>query len=328
MRLPPRKNPGDPVLAKDWNLLLEAIARRSPQPGEGLQLISSSGGFAYSLPPGLIVPRQVLPPFAAIGIHRAGTAWDVIIKEGWVIERKPKARAENEEEVVKFHMPEYEGTPLDNIPRPRIGMSFGDFLYCKFKTDMQGELTETPEMIVDDEEKYGTHYQPLDPEESGVEGDYWVKILQLINDGGVPKAKVYQQSDIEHWAVLWTGINLGGGARVYKKHEDPINVFMFRSLVGHDPEEKTLAELLGDGSNLFEFIELEVDTEVVEQAGEILIKGKVKVPVPAGVREYFKWKNKSVTNELDTVRHLVESPGFIHDSCDCETETPAPPPPP
>ena len=327
MRLPLKKKPGDPVLAKDWNLLLEALAARSPRPGSGLELISSTGGFAYSLPPSLEVPRPTHPPFSVIGIHRAGTAWRVLIKEGWVIERKPKAKAADEEPAVLFHMPEFEEIALDNIPRPSITMSFEDILYCKFETDTQGELTDTPEIIVSAEEKYGTHYQPEDPEESGVEGEYWVKLFKLISDGGTPKAKVYQQSDIEHWAQLWTGMNLGSGARPYKKHEDPINVFMFRSIVGHEPDEKTLAELLGDGSDLFEFIELEVDTEVVEQATEILIKGKVKVPVPAGVREYFKWKNKSVTNELNTVRRLVESQGFIHDSCDCETPTPSPPPP-
>ena len=247
MRLPPRKNPGDPVLAKDWNLLLEAIARRSPQPGEGLQLVSSSGGFAYSLPPGLIVPRQSLPPFAVIGIHRApaggGKQWDVIIKEGWVIERKPRARAENEEEAVLFHMPQYAGISLDSVPRPKIGMDFGDILYCKFETDMQGEVTGIAEMVVPEEEQYGTHYQPLDPEESGVTGEYYVKILQLENDNGYPKVRLYQQSDIEHWAVLWTGTNLGGGARVYKKHDEDINVFMFRSIIGHDPDEKTLSGL-------------------------------------------------------------------------------------
>ena len=48
MRLPQKKKPGDPVLASDWNLLLEAIAARTPRPGAGLELTSSSGGFAYS----------------------------------------------------------------------------------------------------------------------------------------------------------------------------------------------------------------------------------------------------------------------------------------
>ena len=325
MRLPLKKKPGDPVLAKDWNLLLDALAARSPKPGSGLELISSSGGFAYSLPPSLEVPRQALPPFSVIGIHKAGTNWEVLIKEGWVIERKP--RANGEDPAVLFHMPEYNEEALNNIPRPRISMSFGDYLYCKFPTDVQGEVSDTPEIIVSSDDEEGVHYRPEDPEESGVDGDYYVKLFKLENDGGFPRIKVYQQSDIEHWGQLWTGENLGSGARVYKKHEDYENVFKFRTIIGDEPVEKSLSELLGDGSDLFEFIELDLITKVLEVGDEIKVKGTVKVPVPAGGREYFTWTNQSVTNELNTVRRLVESPSFDHDSCDCESETSAPPPP-
>ena len=51
MRLPNKKKPGDPVLATDWNMLLDAIAARTPRHGPGLRLIASSGGFAYSMTP-------------------------------------------------------------------------------------------------------------------------------------------------------------------------------------------------------------------------------------------------------------------------------------
>jgi hypothetical protein len=173
-------------------------------------------------------------------------------------------------------------------------------------------------MIVSSSDEYGVHYKPEDPEESGVEGVYYVKILKLESDGGTPRVKVYQQSDIEHWGQLWTGRNLGSGSRVYKKHEDLENVFKFRTIIGDEPEEKTLSELLGDGADLFEFIEVDLITEVLEAGDEIKVRGKVKVPVPAGGRQYFTWTNQSVTNELNTVRRLVESPGFNHDSCDCE----------
>ena len=93
-RLPPKKKPRDPVLASDWNMLIDAISARTPMPGAGLDLRASSGGFAYSSPAGLLAERQSLPPFAVIGIHKAaagGKPWSVIIKEGWVIERKPRA---------------------------------------------------------------------------------------------------------------------------------------------------------------------------------------------------------------------------------------------
>lgn len=325
MKLPLKKKPGDPVLARDWNLLLDALAARSPRQGSGLELISSSGGFAYSLPPGAAVPRQALPPFAVIGIHKAGNQWEVYIKEGWVIERKPKSYGS--EPAVKFWMPKVGETTLDTVPRPKLTMNFEDYLYCKYETNVEGELSGDPEMIVSSDELNGVHYKPVDPEESGIEGTYYVKILKLESDDGTPRVKVYQQSDIEHWAQLWTGENLGSGARVYKKHEDLENVFKFRTIIGDEPTPKSLSELLGDGSSLFEFIELDLITEVVEEGDEIKVKGTVKVPVPAGARDYFYWMNDSVTHELTVVRRLVESPGFMHDSCDCPSETSAPPPP-
>jgi len=234
-RLPQKKKRGDPILAEDWNTLLDAIAARTPRPGTGLELIASSGGFAYSQPSNLIIPRQSLPPFAVIGIEKPaegeGDTYQVIIKEGWVIERKPKTE---DHPAVKFHMPKSgsgeDGVTLDTIPRPKIEMKIGDTLWCKVKTDMMGEITEDPEVVATSDD--GVHYAPVDPEGSGIEGEYFVKLLKLEDDEGTPKVKVYQQSDIEHWAQLWTGENLGGGAGVYKEHREAENVFKFRSVRG------------------------------------------------------------------------------------------------
>ena len=65
MRLPEKKRPGNPVLASDWNLLLEAIAARTPRPSPGLELVHSSGGFIYRLRPvaggGATVPGEPCP---------------------------------------------------------------------------------------------------------------------------------------------------------------------------------------------------------------------------------------------------------------------------
>jgi hypothetical protein len=47
MRLPGKKRPGNPILASDWNLLIDAIEARTPRPGTGVELVSSSGGFTY-----------------------------------------------------------------------------------------------------------------------------------------------------------------------------------------------------------------------------------------------------------------------------------------
>ena len=58
MRLPDKKRPGNPILASDWNLLIEAIAARTPRPSPGLELVHGSGGFSYRL-------RQLAPGNAA-----------------------------------------------------------------------------------------------------------------------------------------------------------------------------------------------------------------------------------------------------------------------
>ena len=78
----------------------------------------------------------------------------------------------------------------------------------------------------------GIHYYPTDPEGSGGNGDCYVKLFKLEMDGASPRVLVYQQSDIEHWAQLWTGENVGGGQRIYKKHDEATNIYQFRSLAG------------------------------------------------------------------------------------------------
>ena len=47
MKLPPKKRPGNPVLASDWNQLVDAVAARTPRRGNSLELVHSSGGFYY-----------------------------------------------------------------------------------------------------------------------------------------------------------------------------------------------------------------------------------------------------------------------------------------
>lgn len=47
MRLPPKKRPGNPILASDWNTLVDALEARTPRTGSGLEMVSSSGGFTY-----------------------------------------------------------------------------------------------------------------------------------------------------------------------------------------------------------------------------------------------------------------------------------------
>ena len=47
MKLPPKKRPGNPILASDWNTLIDALEARTPRPGMGLELVSAAGGFTF-----------------------------------------------------------------------------------------------------------------------------------------------------------------------------------------------------------------------------------------------------------------------------------------
>jgi hypothetical protein len=51
MRLPSKKRPGNPILAKDWNLLIEALEARTPRPGPGTEIVSTTAGFTFRVKP-------------------------------------------------------------------------------------------------------------------------------------------------------------------------------------------------------------------------------------------------------------------------------------
>jgi len=229
MRLPQKKKPGDPVLASDWNLLLDAVAARTPRSGAGLELIASSGGFAYSKPGPSIAPNQGFPPFSVIGIEKEASSYLVTLKEGWVIERRPKT---GDTPTVKFQVPKIGSVSMDTIPRPRLTMTIGQTAWCKVQTNTVGEITSQPEIIAAAADQNGNHYYPQDPEGSGGAGTYFIKLFKLEEENGSPKVKVYQQSDIEHWAQLWRGINVGAGSHVFKRHDEAQNRFEFRSIRG------------------------------------------------------------------------------------------------
>lgn len=282
MRLPQKKKPGDPVLASDWNLLLDAIAARTPRPGSGLELIASSGGFAYSKPAAVSAPHAGLPPFGVIGIEKKDSGFLVTVKEGWVIERQPKSEASP---AVKFHAPKAGDKGLDSIPRPQISMSMGDTLWCKFATDPMGAITESPEVFAASDDQEGKHYYTEDPEGSGGNGQYFVKLFKLEDDGGNPSVRAFQQSDIEHWAQVWRGENKGDGARVFKRHAEDENIYHFRTLKHRESQHQI---------------------QVVEESDLIRVKGNDKdgslaiegASSSSGSSEpLLEWKDGLVTSE-------------------------------
>lgn len=47
MRTPPKKKKGDPILAADWNRLIECIEARTPLPSAMLELVKTAHGFTF-----------------------------------------------------------------------------------------------------------------------------------------------------------------------------------------------------------------------------------------------------------------------------------------
>lgn len=63
MRPPDKKRPGQPILASDWNLLIDALMARTPKPGVGLELVAAPGGFTFRVRPAATSqsPSQTCP---------------------------------------------------------------------------------------------------------------------------------------------------------------------------------------------------------------------------------------------------------------------------
>ena len=263
MRLPQRKKTGEQILASDWNLLLDAIDARTPRQGVGLKFTATSGGFSYSAPPPLCERNRGQSPFSVIAIEiPEGGGYKVTIKEGWVIDRRPKTA---DHPHVKFIMPAVGGVTLDTRPRPQIDMVVGDILWCRYRTDESGLVTGTPEILVNSAVQNGAHYYPKDPASPtyGGEGDFYVKLFKIILDSdGFTEVIVYQQSDIEHYAQLWTGENLGDGAGVFKKHDEDTNKYQFRTLDGRGEYEGDSPD---DGTS--EQIKVVTDTDCIRVIG-------------------------------------------------------------
>ena len=68
MQLPQKKRPGLPILASDWNQLIDALAARTPRPSADLQVVASSGGFTYRSreTPAASTQKRYGHPFAEI----------------------------------------------------------------------------------------------------------------------------------------------------------------------------------------------------------------------------------------------------------------------
>ena len=300
MKLPPRKKPGDPILASDWNLMLEAIAARTPAPGQGLNLSAASGGFSYSLPGQLGQLPKGQPPFSVIAIEKSESSYYLVtMQQGWVIERNPPTASHP---AVILHMPQYGGTTLDTIPRPQLHVGVNDIAWCRYKCNPAGLINYTPEIVVVAADQPGAHYYPTDPEGSGGDGDYYVKLFKLVMDGDFPAIYVYQQSDIEHWAQLWTGENVGYGVEIYKEHEESVNIYKFRRVDGR-------ASYISDMPDAYttEQIHLVKDNETARVIGN----GRT------GSRTWRDCDNNDVF-KIEWNDGLITSTGHLYMLCGCD----------
>ena len=299
MKLPTKKKPGDPVLASDWNLLLEAISARTPRPGFGLKLSETSGGFSYSSPPP-IIRQKGQSPFSVIVIEKSDSSYYLVtMQQGWVIERNPPVESHP---AVILHMPQYGGTPLDSIPRPRLQLGVNDTAWCRYKCGPTGLINYPPEIVVTSDDQPGTHYYPTDPEGSGGDGDYYVKLFKLVIDGDAPAIYVYQQSDIEHYGVLWTGENVGYGQEIFKEHKESVNIYKFRRL---DGRSYYVADSPDAGTS--EQIRTVKDNETIRVIGN----GKT------GSRTWRDCDDNEVF-KIEWNDGLVTSTGHLYMSCGCD----------
>ena len=202
------------------------------------------------------------PPFSIREILAADASGaTVTINPGWIRE----ICSITSSDAVILHMPisEDDSTALNATPRPEFAMTWDDFLYCKYLTDKDGKIKtdegNAPVIFVSSSEEVGTHYQPVDESGAGgSDGEYVVKLGQLTGTGAEDAAWLPgQNSDIEHYAELWTGENIGGGAKIWKDRDPSTGRCRFRtglgrgSYTGDSPDSGTSEQIqvIEDGDN-------------------------------------------------------------------------------
>lgn len=203
-------------------------------------------------------PKPRTFPFAVISIKADGDNFKVTLQPGWVRDMLTQVEDGDDADAVAYHMPTYSGTALDDVNPPAIGLAVGSSIYIKYLTDKTGAITDTPTVEVSADPLITTHYQPLDGDgEGGEDGTYHINIGTLKSGGESPVWLPRVGSDIVHWHELWTGTNLGDGAKLYKKRDPELDEFQFRTLKGrfginYDEQDEEVqldvdAENIGDG---------------------------------------------------------------------------------
>lgn len=264
MPLPPRPQRLGDVLT--WcGRLWEWARALKPLGGPGIIVRASPSGHIISVASGL--RRKTPPPFCPRRVRKGADAtYEVTIHPGYLVDivtmgstssTPPDGRQFFDPKVTVGETQ----VSIFSRPRPVLQMEVGQTAVLEYRTDKFGNVkTDVPVAIkvMPDADAKTEHYQPKDGDgEGGADGLYRVRLFTLETRDGVVEARVYQQSDVEHYHDLWTGKNIGSGVGVYKGRNAELDSFEFHKILakyglvaskeGDDIRLNFLPENKGDG---------------------------------------------------------------------------------
>ena len=230
----PRYDDDATILLKgrELNQLATRIEEGRPIPGPGLEARGTPDG--VELRAGAFLPDYA--PFAVIKTEANGANYDVTFSPGRVVIPNP-AQFANGGDGYDYHIPEIDGVPMDELDTndefPKLTVSPGQGVYCSISRDEKGQITGSVEIITSTIAADSQHYQPADPDSSGLASNTdLIRIIDLTEDGDLLVLKVWRKSDILLAPFLWTGENVGANARVFRNYEQPDGTYNFRTLKG------------------------------------------------------------------------------------------------
>lgn len=172
-----------------------------------------------------------------VSITKDGEVYYATVSAGYLRVKNPMV---TEEDPITDHMPELDGTPLDELVDgmpPRVAIESGETVYCHFGTDTHGIPIATPTIEVSSGEE-STHYQS-DPD--GSDGDYWLEIATVsIVDGVVTIYQHQHGGPIEFVPNLLNYEQVGGGREIIKERVPEEDILKVRTLKekASDPQVK------------------------------------------------------------------------------------------
>lgn len=259
--LPKKVARGDRVRAEDFNSLIDALQSVMLQPGQGYERkVTRAGTVLRIRRPTHREFQQVYPSFAVIEAEKlANGNYEIMLEPGRVSCPDPVESA-NDGDGWRWFVPTINDIPMnlkdEDGDYPKIEVAPGQWIYCQIRTDQTGMISEVPEMVVDEPEQESVHYQPPDPQDSGIEGVYKLhRIVEVdVNEDDELELKPWCQKDIDLTNQLWEGENLGDVGEVFKEHDEEEGVYKFRGINGnfgidHTTQDETV-DLDFDGENL------------------------------------------------------------------------------